>query len=351
MDITVKRNDLTKALSSVGKVIEHRQTIPILGNVLLVAEGGRLTVVGSDLDIEISASLPCDGESGETTVDARRLGDIAKRIAGDDVKLSIKDDKLIVKAGRSRFTLPMIQAVDFPRLDSGRFDVEFAIDFVGLIAPVRFAISNEQTRTYLNGVHLHNTAEGSIRAVATDGHRLAHNTACGMPTIPAVIIPAKTVGLVPAGAVEVSLNNRMCRFATADTIIVSKLIDATFPDYQRVIPSNNENVVTVDKKELASAVARASAVASERGKAAKFTIASDNIAIDVQGADGTAHEDVSAQYAGGEPVEIGFNSQYMSDVLAAVPGDEIRVSLADGQTPAIFQGYGDVLGLVMPMRV
>lgn len=350
MDITVKRSDLTKAMSSVGKVIEHRQTIPILGNVLLAAEEGRLTVVGNDLDIEISASLPCDGDDGETTVDARRLGDIAKRVAGDDIKLSIKDDRLIVKAGRSRFTLPTLPAIDYPRLDSGTFDVEFAIDFVELIAPVRFAISNEQTRIYLNGVHLHSTAENGIRAVATDGHRLAHNTASGMPAIPAVIIPAKTVGLVPAGEVEVGLSQGKARFAAGDTVIVSKLIDATYPDYQRVVPANNDKTVTVDRKDLANAVARASAVASERGKAAKFTIAGDNIAIDMHADEGTAHEDVPVQYSG-EPVEIGFNTSYVTDILAAVPGEEVTVSLASGETPAIFRGDGDVLALCMPMRV
>lgn len=350
MDIIVRRNDLTKAMSSVGKVIEHRQMIPILGNVLLIAEDGRLTVVGNDLDIEISASVACDGDGGETTVDARRLADIAKRMAGDDIKMSIKDDKLIVKSGRSRFTLPTLPSIDCPRLDSGTFDVDFSIDFAELIAPVKFAISSEQTRIYLNGVHLHNTAEGGIRAVATDGHRLAHNTACGMPTIPAVIIPAKTVGIVPAGEVTVSLSSNKVRFATADTIIVSKLIDGTFPDYARVIPQNNDKTVTVDRKDLANAVARATAVASERGRGAKFTIAGDNIAIDMQADDGTAHEDVPAQYSG-ETVEIGFNTTYMQDILAVVPGDEVSIALADSQTPAIFRGEGDWLGLVMPVRV
>jgi DNA polymerase-3 subunit beta len=192
-------------------------------------------------------------------------------------------------------------------------------------------------------------AEGKLRAVATDGHRLAHNRAPLPGAIPSVIIPSKTVGVVPAGVVDVSLSKNKVRFATADTIIVSKLIDGTYPDYQRVIPAANDNVLTVDKKELASAVARASAVASERGKAAKFTIASDNIAIDMIATDGTAHEDVEASYSG-EPIEIGFNSVYMQDVLAAVPGDEVTVTLADGQTPAIFRGAGEVLALCMPMR-
>lgn len=349
MTLTINRADLSRVLASVTKVVEGRNTVPILANVLLQAEGGKLTVTATDLGIQISSTAPAEGELS-TTVDAKRLSDIAKRLSGDVVTMTLADSKLTVKSGRSRFVLPTLLVADFPRLDAGDMPEPFALDFAALVAPVKFAISHEETRYYLCGVHLHNTAEGGIRAVATDGHRLAHNTACGMPAIPAVIIPAKTVGLVPAGVVDVSLSSRMCRFATADTIIVSKLIDGTFPDYGRVIPQNNANVVTVDKKELASAVARASAVASERGKGAKFTIANDNIAIDVQGADGTAHEYVPASYSG-EPVEIGFNTMYMQDILAVVPGDEVKIALADSGTPAIFRGEGDWLGLVMPVRV
>lgn len=349
MNLSIQRADLARALSHVSKVVESRNTIPILANVLLSGTVGTLTVTGTDLDIQYSAMARCDGELS-TTVDAKRLSDIARRLSGDTVTMEQKDDKLVVKSGRSRFTLPTLPVADFPSLDAGDIGEPFAIDFAALVAPVKFAISNEATRYYLCGVHLHSTAEGGIRAVATDGHRLAHNTASGMPQVPAVIIPAKTVGIVPAGVVDVALSQNKVRFATADTVIVSKLIDGTFPDYQRVIPANNTNVVTVDRKDLANAVARASAVASERGRAAKFTMAGDNIAIDIAAQDGTAHEDVPAQYSG-EPIEIGFNTAYMSGILGAVPGDELSISLADGQTPAIFRGTGEVLGLVMPVRV
>lgn len=349
MTLSISRADLARTLAAVSKVVEHRNTIPILANVLLSADGGKLTVTGTDLDISYSASAPAEGALN-TTVDAKRLSDIARRLSGDVVTLDHKDDKLVVKSGRSRFTLPTLPVGDFPHLDAGDLGEPLQLDFADLVAPVKFAISSEQTRYYLCGVHLHSTAEGGIRAVATDGHRLAHNTACGMPTIPAVIIPAKTVGIVPAGVVDVSLSANKARFATADTIIVSKLIDGTFPDYARVIPQNNDKTVTVDRKDLANAVARATAVASERGRGAKFTIAGDNIAIDMLADDGTAHEDVPAQYSG-ETVEIGFNTTYMQDILAVVPGDEVSIALADSQTPAIFRGEGDWLGLVMPVRV
>lgn len=349
MTLTIQRADLARALAAVCKVVEGRNTMPILGNVLLSADGGQLAVTGTDLDISYSVSVPCDGNIS-TTVDAKRLSDIARRLSGSEVSLSLKDGSLVVKSGRSRFTLPTLPADDFPRLDAGTFDAEFSVDLAALVAPIKFAISTEETRYYLCGVHLHGTAEGGIRAVATDGHRLAHNTASGMPQIPAVIVPAKTVGIVPAGSVDVSLSKNKIRIATADTIIVSKLIDATYPDYLRVIPTSNDNIVIIERKALADAVARASAVASERGKAAKFTVAGDNIAIDMRAGDGTAYEDVPATYSG-EPIEIGFNTVYMADVLAAVPGDEVTIALADSGTPAIFRGGGDVLALCMPVRI
>lgn len=349
MTLTIQRADLARTLAAVSKVVESRNTIPILANVLLSADGGHLTVTGTDLDIQYSQSAPAEGTLN-TTVDAKRLSDIARRLSGDVVTITHADDKLVVKSGRSRFTLPTLPVADFPSLDAGDLGEPFQLDFASLVAPVKFAISSEATRFYLCGVHLHNTAEGGIRAVATDGHRLAHNTACGMPTIPAVIIPAKTVGIVPAGEVAVSLSQNKVRFATADTIIVSKLIDGSYPDYQRVIPANNTNVATVDRKELASAVARVSTIESNRGRAAKFTVAGDNIAIDMRADDGTAHEDVEAQYSG-EPIEIGFNTMYAADILAAAPGDEVTIALADSGTPALFKGAGDWVGLCMPVRI
>lgn len=352
MTLTIQRADFARALAAVCKVVESRQVIPILGNVLLVADGNQLTVTGTDLDISYSMSVSAGGNLS-TTVDAKRLSDIARRLSGDYVTMELKDNSLIVKAGRSRFTLPTLPVDDFPSLDAGATDVEFSIDLADLVAPVKFAISDEATRYYLCGVNLHVEGDTALRAVATDGHRLAHNSVPlpeGIEDFFNVIVPSKTIGLVPTGAIDVSLSKTKIRLATADTTIVSKLIDGTFPDYARVIPANNSNVVTIKRKSLADAVARASAVASERGKAARFTVAGDNVAIDMRADDGTAHEDVPATYSG-EPIEIGFNTLYMADILAAVPGDEISIALADSGTPAVFRGDGDVLALCMPMRV
>jgi DNA polymerase-3 subunit beta len=349
MNITIQRADLARTLAAVCKVTESRNTIPILGNVLLVADGNQLQVTATDLDIEISINAPCTGEQGETTVDAKRLSDIARRLSGDTVSLELKDGSLVVKSGRSRFTLPTLPVEDFPRLDGGVFDAEFKVDLAALVGPVKFAISTEETRFYLNGIYLHNPG-CSLRAVATDGHRLAHNTAPTVGDIPGVIIPRKTVGLIPAGEIDISLSKNKIRFATADTVIVSKLIDGTFPDYTRVIPQNNGNTLIVDRAELSSTIARVASVATERGKAAKLTMTVDGVAIDMRSDDGTAHDEVAAEYIGPD-MEIGFNSAYALDVLGSLTGEKITVKLDDPGSPALFSGDGDVRVVLMPMRV
>lgn len=352
MTLSIQRADLARTLAAVTKVVESRQTIPILGNVLLQAEGGTLTVTGTDLDIQVSSSALAEGDLG-ATVDAKRLSDIARRLSGDTVTMEVKDSNLVVKAGRSRFTLPTLPVADFPSLDAGAPDVEFNVDFAGLVGPVKFAMSSEQTRYYLCGVNMHVEGDTSLRAVATDGHRLAHNsvkTPEGIEDYFNIIIPSKTVGLIPSGAIDVSLSKHKIRMATADTIIVSKLIDGTFPDYKRVIPANNDRALTVDRDDLAKAIGRVASVATERGKAARFTLTAAGLAIDMRSDDGTAHEEVTAEYDGPD-MEIGFNSQYLGDVLGALTGDTVTVKLSEAGSPCIFTGTGDVLALCMPMRV
>lgn len=351
MNLSIQRADLARILSLATKATESRNTIPILANVLLIADGSNLQVIGTDLDIEYSASAPCSGEHGSTTVDARRLADIAKRLSGDTVTLELKDGSLVVKSGRSRFSLPTLAVEDFPRLDSGVFDVEFKIDLASLVAPVKFAMSSEPTRYCLCGVYLHE-AEGQLRAVATDGHRLSHNSAPrpDAAPIPGVIIPSKTVGLIPHGTIDVGVSKNKIRFATADTVIVSKLIDGTYPDYLRVIPQGNDKKLTVNRKDLASAVGRVASIASERSRAAKFSVAGDNIAISMTSDEGAAQEDVPATYSA-EPLEIGFNSAYVGDVLGALTGDEISLLLGDPGSPALFKGAGEGQVVLMPMRV
>lgn len=349
MRLSLPRQDLTRLLTAVTKVVEARSTIPILGNVLLSVEDGQFSARATDLDIEVSTSIPVlDATNGSTTVNAKMLADIAKK-AGSDVSLELDSDTLTVKSGRSRFKLQTLPVDDFPSFAAGGFDVEFDVDLASLVAPTQFAISTEETRHYLNGVYLHATEAGTV-AVATDGHRLSRHTGPFLASFDGVILPRKLVSILPKGSVRVSLSARKVRIATDDTTITGKLIDGTFPDYQRVIPTGNDKIVLADRKALATAVERVSTVATERGRAVKLEIAPGQIALSVRG-DAEATDAVEADYSG-EPIEIGFNAAYLTELLANLSGDTVRIALNDGGSPTIFTGGDDdVLVLLMPMRV
>lgn len=354
MRLSLPRTDLTRLLTAVTKVVETRNNIPILGNVLLSVEDGQFSARATDLDIEVSTSLPVlDATNGSTTVNAKLLADIAKRAAGD-ISLSLEDGVLVVKSGRSRFKLATLPVDDFPSFAAGGFDVEFDVDLAALVAPCAFAISTEETRYYLNGVFLHNPGSALV-AVATDGHRLSRHTAPAVGDLPPVILPRKLVSILPKGTVRVSLSGTKVRVQTAngadgDTVITSKLIDGTFPDYQRVIPTQNDKIVLASIAELRTAVERVSTVATERGRAVKLEIAPGQVALSVRG-DAEATDVVEADYSG-EPIEIGFNAAYMTELLGNLTGDTVRIALNDGGSPTIFTGGDEnLLTVCMPMRV
>lgn len=354
MRLSLPRQDLTRLLTAVTKVVEARNTIPILGNVLLSVEDGQFSARATDLDIEIATSMPVlDALPGSTTVNAKMLADIAKK-AASDVSLELDGDTLTVKSGRSRFRLQTLPVDDFPSFAAGGFDVEFDVDLAALVAPTQFAISTEETRYYLNGVFLH-TAEGRLTAVATDGHRLSRHYGDPRDHFEGAILPRKLVSILPKGNVRVSLSSTKVRVHTSngadgDTTITSKLIDGTFPDYQRVIPTGNDKIVLADRKALATAVERVSTVATERGRAVKLEIAPGQIVLSVRG-DAEATDAVEANYSG-EPIEIGFNAAYLTELLGNLTGDTVRIALNDGGSPTLFSGGDDgVLMVLMPMRV
>jgi len=354
MRLSLPRQDLTRLLTAVTKVVETRNNIPILGNVLLSVEDGQFSARATDLDIEVATSIPVlDATNGSTTVNAKLLADIAKK-AGGDVSLDLDGDTLTVKSGRSRFRLATLPVDDFPSFAAGGFDVEFDVDLASLVAPTQFAISTEETRYYLNGVYFH-TAEGRLAAVATDGHRLSRHYGDPRDHFEGVILPRKLVSILPKGNVRVSLSNTKVRIHTSngadgDTTITSKLIDGTFPDYQRVIPTSNGKIVLADRKALATAVERVSTVATERGRAVKLEIAPGQIALSVRG-DAEATDSIETDYSG-EPIEIGFNAAYLTELLANLSGDTVRIALNDAGSPTIFTGGDDdVLVVLMPMRV
>lgn len=354
MRLSLPRQDLTRLLTAVTKVVETRSTIPILGNVLLSVDNGQFSARATDLDIEVSTSIAVlDASNGACTVNAKLLADIAKK-AGSDVSLEMDGDTLTVKSGRSRFKLATLPVDDFPSFAAGGFGTEFDVDLAGLVAPTQFAISTEETRYYLNGVYFH-TAEGRLAAVATDGHRLSRHYGDPRDHFEGVILPRKLVSILPKGNVHVSLSPTKVRIQTSngadgDTTITSKLIDGTFPDYQRVIPTGNDKIVLASITELRTAVERVSTVATERGRAVKLEIAPGGISLSVRG-DADATDAVEADYSG-EPIEIGFNASYLTELLGNLAGDTVRIALNDGGSPTIFTGGDEnLLAVCMPMRV
>ncbi len=371
MKFTIERNSLLKTLNHVQSVVERRNTIPILSNVMLEASDDMVAFTATDLDIAVIENTPANvAVKGSITVPAHTLHDIVRKLPdGAEVELSLAEgERLTVKAGRSRFQLACLPKEDFPVMSAGDLPHRFKLmseELKRLIDKARFAISTEETRYYLNGIYLH-VAEGdsgsNLRAVATDGHRLAQveqempDGAMGMP---GVILPRKTVGEVRKlvdefeGGVDISLSDTKVRFTFDSTTVISKLIDGTFPDYTRVIPIGNDKMLEMDCKVFAEAVDRVSTISSDKTRSVKLSMDSDVLTLSVTSPDsGTATEEVVAGYQA-DALEIGFNSRYLLDILQQIEGDSVQVQLADPQSPTILQDQLDeaALYVLMPMRV
>jgi DNA polymerase-3 subunit beta len=371
MRATVERSHLLKSLGHVHRVVERRNTIPILSNVLLRADGGKLTLKATDLDLEVTEAVPAEiGQAGATTVPAHILYDIVRKLPdGAELSLDTGDSaQLALKSGRSRFTLQILPESDFPDLTAGDFPVRFVLPASALkrlIDRTQFAISTEETRYYLNGIYLHVvTVAGKpmLRAVATDGHRLAQAQVAapaGAETMAGVIVPRKTVGEIqklvedPEAEVGIEISDTKIRVTIGPVVLTSKLIDGTFPDYARVIPQGNDKVLKVDKGEFASAVDRVSTVSSERGRAVKMALSDGRMVLSVNNPDsGSATEEVGADYAA-DGIEIGFNSKYLLDVAAQLETGTAEFRFADPGSPTLITDDGETntLYVLMPMRV
>ncbi|MCV0395016.1 MAG: DNA polymerase III subunit beta [Rhizobiaceae bacterium] len=372
MRVTLERSNLLKSLNHVHRVVERRNTIPILGNVLLRADGGSLEMKATDLDIEVTEATPAQvDQAGATTVPAHLLYDIVRKLSdGAEVMLKLDEtgNAMSIISGRSSFRLQCLPQSDFPELTAGSFSHIFRLDaedLKQLIDKTQFAISTEETRYYLNGIFLHTLeADGKLklRSVATDGHRLARaemEAPAGSEGMPGIIIPRKTVNelqkLVDVEDVKVAveLSDTKIRFTIGSVVLTSKLIDGTFPDYQRVIPTGNDRPLVLDRQTFAAAVDRVSTISSERGRAVKLAIADGQVVLTVNNPDsGSATEEVAADYDS-EAIEIGFNARYLLDVTAQLSGDSARFMLADAGSPTLIQDPADdqALYVLMPMRV
>ncbi len=340
MKVTVERSELVKSLSHVHRVVEKRNTIPILANVLIRAGKNGLELKATDLDLEIVETLPAEvKQAGATTVPAHMIYDIVRKLPeGAQIELQSGNDRgslairaggndrgsLAIRAGRSRFTLQSLPETDFPDLAAGELPHRFSLptaDLKRLVDKTQFAISTEETRYYLNGIYLHAVEEKPVklRAVATDGHRLAQvemPAPKGASGIPGVIVPRKTVAevqrLVEDGGeeVEIELSPSKIRFSFNKVVLTSKLIDGTFPDYVRVIPAANDKTL------------------------------------------GSATEELEVEYDA-EALDIGFNSRYLLDITAQLEGEKAELKLADPGSPTLLrdQDAAGALYVLMPMRV
>jgi DNA polymerase-3 subunit beta len=367
MKATIERAVLLKSLGHVQSVVERRNTIPILSNVLIEArEDGSIRLMATDLDLQVDESVPANvGQPGATTVSAHTLFDIVRKLPeGSQVELTAAEGKMQVVAGRSRFNLSTLPRDDFPVIAEGELPTKFELPAATLreiIEKTRFAISSEETRYYLMGIFLH-VIDDQLRAAATDGHRLARVTVGkpdGADGMPDVIVPRKAVQELYRlleeleGTVEISLSPTKVRFGLGSAILTSKLIDGTFPDYNRVIPTANDKLLKLDPKSFSAGVDRVSTIASEKTRAVKISLDRDKVTLSVTSPEnGIATEELAADY-GADGLEIGFNAKYLLDILSEIDGDTVEVHLADAAAPTLLRenDKSNALYVLMPMRV
>ena len=384
--LTLERDALADALAGVARIVERRNTIPILSHLMIAAGAEGVTLTGTDLDITASATLPMAGlgldAASAICVPAALLNDIVRKLGpGSQISLAWGEDRgaaggVTLRGGRARFALQSLPASDFPQLPDGDEPIRFSLDAARLATALdvtAFAMSSEETRYYLNGIHWSAIeVEGvpTLRLVATDGHRLALTDlplpegAAGMPGI---IVPRKFIGEMQRLAGEalrtdeplaISLSGTRIRVTVGRTTLVSKLIDGTFPDYERVIPRANPHTVRVEAEPFGAAIDRVMALQSERGSGVKLEIKAGGIGLSASNAEaGSAEDEVDATLEG-EPATIGFNGRYLAEILVILGGKlkaarPISLLFQDAGGPALLRREGDrtLLIVLMPMRV
>jgi len=372
MKLIIERAALLRSLGHVQSVVERRNTIPILSNVRLEAGKAALSLNATDMDIEIVETTPTDvSQPGTTTAPAHTLYDIVRKLPdGAQIEVAIDSDdaQLTLTSGRSRFALSCLPVEDFPAMAVGDYSHGFvlsAADLRTLIDRTSFAISTEETRYYLNGIYLHaGDSDGVqvLRAVATDGHRLARvelPLPDGAENIPGIIVPRKAVTelrkLIDESQDDVSLNlsEAKIQFSVGSVVLTSKLIDGTFPDYERVIPLGNDKILEADRRAFYDAVDRVSAISAEKSRSIKLNVEKGAVTLSASSPEaGSAVEEVEASYDAGQ-LEIGFNSRYLLDILRQIEGDAARFTMADAASPAIIRDVADgsAVYVLMPMRV
>jgi DNA polymerase-3 subunit beta len=375
MEFKTNSSDLLKALSHIHGIVEVRHTLPILSNIILEAEDGKLVLSSTNLDIYCSDKIKAEVmHPGEISVSAITFFEIIKRLPSNTelmMKMADEDNEIVLVCGRSKFKLSTLKTEDFPIISENDLSTSFVLsadELIRIIDKTKFAVSNEETRYYLNGIFLHKADRNSIqflRAVATDGHRLAQYDIPlpqGADDITGIIIPKKTIFELRKvlddanGDVSISLNENKIKFTFNDLKIISKVIDGTFPDYTKVIPQNNNKNFKTNSNELKNAIDRVSAVAANeesKSKAIKLSLEDNKLDLSVESqSKGSANEIIDISYDG-DKVDIGFNSKYIIDICNEIDGEEVDISLLDSVSPAIILDKTDenLFFVLMPMRI
>lgn len=367
MKFTINREALLKPLQLVAGVVERRHTLPVLSNVLMVVEGDQLSLTGTDLEVELvgRVAVEAGAQAGEITVPARKLMDICKSLPENTlIEIKQDDQKVKVKAGRSRFTLSTLSANDFPNIDEEPGSVSFTIDQAGLrrlIDRTAFAMAQQDVRYYLNGMLLE-VSQNCLRAVATDGHRLAMCSTEGdinQQEKHQVIVPRKGIlemaRLLTEGgeSVHITLGASHIRAKTGDFMFTSKLVDGKFPDYERVIPKGGNKIIVGDRQMLRQAFQRASILSNEKYRGIRLILSDGQLKVIANNPEQEeAEEELSLAYHG-DSMEIGFNVSYLLDVLSVLSGDSVKMILSDPNSSALLEESeaGDSTYVVMPMRL
>jgi DNA polymerase-3 subunit beta len=373
MKLAIERAALLKSLGHVQSVVERRTTIPILSNVRLEVGDGALGLSATDLDLSVVETTEAEvTQPGATTAPAHTLYDVVRKLpegARVTIERSASGTELTLRSGRATFDLPCLPADEFPTMGDEGLDHRFALPaetLRKLIDRTRFAISTEETRYYLNGIYFHALEDGTglLRGVATDGHRLARvevtlpDGAAGMPP---VIVPRKTIGEVRKlideldadATVGIRLSSARIRFDVGSAVLRSRLIDGTFPDYERVIPTGNDKLLVARTKEFAEVIDRVATISTDRSRAVKLALADGKLTLSAVSPEaGRAVEELDVSYPS-EPLEIGFNARYMLDMSAQIEGDDIELAILDAASPMIVRDPKDnsTLYVLMPMRV
>ena len=366
MKISISRDAILNPLQMVNSVIERRQTLPILSNVLLSIKNNILFLTGTDLEVEIKNQCSVESsEDGEITLPARKLLDICKALPDNaELNLIIDDNRAVLKSGRSRFTLSTLDATEFPSIDALISPFEFTLSqqtFKKLIGQTQFCMAQQDVRYYLNGLMLE-LSENKIIAVATDGHRLAYcetQTDLDLLETRQVIIPRKAVNEISrlledsSDEIRVSLSENHIRVDFSNVIFTSKLIDGKFPDYQQVIPQKCDNEVKSSRENLYQAFNRTSVLSNEKYRGMRLQLSENQLQATVHNPEQDEAEEVIEVSYTGDEFEIGFNVAYLLEALSAIKSDDVVMQLTDSNHSCLLFGSDDVDSkyVVMPMRL